>query len=144
LRAKAEASGASIQVLVGLSRDELAKEYQQASVFAMPCRSRWFGREFEGLGIVYLEAAAAGLPVIVGDSGGAPETIIPGVTGFVASGRKNLVAAIAWVSSHPSEANAMGQAGKKFVNEKYNWERVSALFDASVDTAIRSGSPKSL
>jgi phosphatidylinositol alpha-1,6-mannosyltransferase len=137
LRAKAAASGASVDVLVGLSTAEIADEYQQASVFAMPCRSRWFGREFEGLGIVYLEAAAAGLPVIVGDSGGAPETIVPGVTGFVASGRKNLVEAIAWVRDHPSEAIAMGEAGKKFVSQKFDWGRVSARFDVAVDEAVR-------
>ena len=138
LRAKAAGSGASVDVRVGLSREEIAQEYRQASVFAMPCRSRWFAREFEGLGIVYLEAAAAGLPVIVGDSGGAPESIVPGVTGFVASGRKNLVETIAWVGDHPSEAIAMGEAGKKFVSQKYEWGSVSARFDASVDEAVRS------
>lgn len=138
LRAKAAASAASVDVLVGLSREEIAREYRQASLFAMPCRSRWFGREFEGLGIVYLEAAAAGLPVVVGDSGGAPESIIPGVTGFVASTGKNLVEAIVWVRDHPLEAVVMGAAGKKFVSQKYEWGRVSARFDASVDESVRS------
>lgn len=143
LRAKAAARGASVDVLVGLSREEIDQEYRQASVFAMPCRSRWFAREFEGLGIVYLEAAATGLPVIVGDSGGAPETVVPGVTGFVVSGRKNLVETIAWVYDHPSEAIAMGEAGKKFVSQKYEWGSVSARLDASVDEAVRSSLPNS-
>jgi phosphatidylinositol alpha-1,6-mannosyltransferase len=53
----------------------------------MPCRTRWGGLDLEALGVVFLEAAAAGLPVVAGDSGGAPETVQPGVTGLVVDGR---------------------------------------------------------
>jgi phosphatidyl-myo-inositol dimannoside synthase len=49
----------------------------------MDCRNRWFGLEQEGFGIVFLEAAAAGVPQIAGDSGGAPEAVVDGVTGLV-------------------------------------------------------------
>jgi len=55
-------------------------------VFAMPCRTRRFGLDVEGLGIVYLEASAVGLPVIAGDSGGAPEAVLEGETGYVVPG----------------------------------------------------------
>ena len=53
----------------------------------MPCRTRRGGLDVEGLGIVYLEASAIGLPVVAGDSGGAPDAVRPGQTGYVVSGR---------------------------------------------------------
>ena len=52
----------------------------------MPCRTRRYGLDVEGLGIVYLEASAVGLPVIAGDSGGAPEAVLEGETGYVVPG----------------------------------------------------------
>ena len=62
---------------------ELPGYYDAADVFAMPCRTRRGGLDVEGLGIVYLEASATGLPVIGGDSGGAPDAILDGETGYV-------------------------------------------------------------
>ena len=58
-----------------------------SDVFALPCRTHGGGLDVEGLGIAALEAAASGLPVVVGDSGGAPETVRDGVTGHVVDGR---------------------------------------------------------
>ena len=63
---------------VGVDWSALPDFYREMDVFCMPCRSRWGGLEAEGLGIVYLEAGAAGLPVLAGDSGGAPETVDQG------------------------------------------------------------------
>ncbi|WP_049661828.1 glycosyltransferase family 4 protein, partial [Kitasatospora sp. MY 5-36] len=71
----------------GLDHAATAVHYAEADVFAMPCRTRRLGLEAEGLGIVFLEAAAAGLPVVVGRSGGAPDTVLDGVTGAVVNGR---------------------------------------------------------
>jgi phosphatidylinositol alpha-1,6-mannosyltransferase len=67
--------------------DALAPLYASADVFAMPCRDRWLGLETEGFGIVYLEAAACGIPVIAGRSGGSHEAVDDGATGFVVDGR---------------------------------------------------------
>ncbi len=64
----------------------LAPLYASADLFAMPCRDRWFGLEAEGFGIVFLEAAAAGVPVVAGRSGGSHEAVIDGTTGFVVDG----------------------------------------------------------
>ena len=61
--------------------------YASADVFAMPCRDRWGGLEAEGFGIVFLEAAAAGVPAVAGRSGGSHEAVVDGVTGFVVDGR---------------------------------------------------------
>ena len=52
-------------------------------VFAMPCRTRLAGLEPEAWGIVLLEAQACGLPVVVGDSGGAPEALASSAAGEV-------------------------------------------------------------
>ncbi|MFD5422401.1 glycosyltransferase family 4 protein, partial [Streptomyces sp. NPDC127069] len=65
---------------------ELPAHYGAGDVFAMPCRTRRGGLDVEGLGIVYLEASATGLPVVAGDSGGAPDAVLPGETGWVVPG----------------------------------------------------------
>ena len=114
---------------------DLADWYRSATVFAMPVTDRWAGREVEGLGIVYLEAAASGLPVIVGPSGGAPETIIPGKTGFIADGARTLARQLAWIAAHRDEARQMGAAGRAFVTERYGWDAVMDRFDTALERA---------
>ena len=71
----------------GVPGDELPAHHAMADVFAMPCRTRGNGLDVEGLGIVFLEASACGVPVVAGDSGGAPETVVEGETGHVVDGR---------------------------------------------------------
>ena len=71
----------------GVPGDELPAHHAMADVFAMPCRTRGAGLDVEGLGIVFLEASATGIPVVAGDSGGAPEAVLDGETGFVVDGR---------------------------------------------------------
>ncbi|MGH3166533.1 MAG: glycosyltransferase family 4 protein, partial [Trebonia sp.] len=92
---------------------ELAAHYAAGDVFAMPCRTRRRGLDVEGLGIVYLEASAAGLPVIGGDSGGAPDAIAEGESGYVVPGRDvgALAARVAELLADPEKARAMGEKG---------------------------------
>ena len=71
----------------GVAHAELPAHYAAGDVFAMPCRTRRGGLDVEGLGIVYLEASATGLPVLAGDSGGAPDAVRDGETGYVVDGR---------------------------------------------------------
>lgn len=66
--------------------EQLPAHYGAGDVFAMPCRTRRGGLDVEGLGIVYLEASATGLPVVAGDSGGAPDAVLEGETGWVVPG----------------------------------------------------------
>jgi phosphatidylinositol alpha-1,6-mannosyltransferase len=100
-----------------------------ASAFAMPARSRFGGLEVEGLGIVYLEAAAAGLPVIVGNSGGAPEAVRDGETGYVVDGENPAQVAdrIARLLDDPELARAMGREGQEWMREQWTWDQRAAL-----------------
>ncbi|MEV3993418.1 glycosyltransferase family 4 protein [Streptomyces sp. NPDC049837] len=109
----------------GHAHDELPSFYAAADVFAMPCRSRKRGLEVEGLGIVYLEAAAAGLPVIVGDSGGAPDAVRDGETGHVVDGRD--VAAVTGrlvdLLTDRQASRLMGEKGRDLVLRAWTWDR---------------------
>ncbi|MEJ5920562.1 glycosyltransferase family 4 protein [Corynebacterium sp. H78] len=108
--------------------EELPAHYNAASVFAMPARTRGAGLDVEGLGIVYLEAQACGVPVIAGDSGGAPETVIDGETGFVVGGRDvaGLGSALVKVLADPVRAAEMGAAGRAHVAEHWTWDVMGA------------------
>ncbi|MEU1048237.1 glycosyltransferase family 4 protein [Streptomyces sp. NPDC005897] len=98
--------------------------YAAADVFAMPCRTRRGGLELEGLGIVYLEAAASGLPVVAGDSGGAPDAVREGVTGHVVDGRSVAATAdrLIRLLRDPRLARAMGDAGRHWVRTAWSWD----------------------
>jgi len=107
--------------------EELPAYYDVGDVFAMPCRTRRKGLDVEGLGIVYLEASAAGLPVLGGDSGGAPDAILDNETGHVVSGRD--VAAVAdrliELLGDPAAAAAMGNKGLAWVEREWRWDFVA-------------------
>jgi phosphatidylinositol alpha-1,6-mannosyltransferase len=93
-------------------------------IFAMPSRSRLAGLEVEGLGIVYLEASSCALPVIAGRSGGAPDAVNEGVTGFSVDGTSptEVSKAIINLFDDPIRAKAMGVAGRNWIIEKWRWE----------------------
>ena len=93
-------------------------------LFAMPSRSRLAGLEVEGLGIVYLEASACGLPVIAGKSGGAPDAVVEGVTGVTVDGTDSADIARAAISilDDLDEAKAMGVRGREWVISNWGWE----------------------
>jgi phosphatidylinositol alpha-1,6-mannosyltransferase len=107
--------------------EELPAHFAAGNVFAMPCRTRRGGLDVEGLGIVYLEASATGLPVIGGDSGGAPEAIRHAETGYVVPGRD--VAAVAArlieLLGDPAAAAAMGEKGLAWVDREWRWDLVA-------------------
>jgi phosphatidyl-myo-inositol dimannoside synthase len=106
---------------------ELPGYYDAGDVFAMPCRTRRAGLDVEGLGIVYLEASAAGLPVVGGDSGGAPDAIVDGETGYVVNGRSHLEVAdrISGLLTDPAGAAAMGDKGQAWVDREWRWDLVA-------------------
>jgi phosphatidylinositol alpha-1,6-mannosyltransferase len=103
--------------------EELPAHYVAGDVFAMPCRTRGQGLDVEALGIVFLEAAACGLPVVVGNSGGAPETVVDGVTGYVVDGRdvQALATRIGGLLANLDEAAAMGEAAREWMATEWTW-----------------------
>jgi len=139
LRRLAHRLGVPVRFEVGVAFDRLPDLYREMTVFAMPSHSRWFGLEAEGLGVVYLEAAATGLPVIAGDSGGAPETIEPGVTGFIATSTAHVTDALARLLADPERAVAMGAAGRQRVQERFTWDAVADRFEAGLAAAADGG-----
>jgi phosphatidylinositol alpha-1,6-mannosyltransferase len=106
---------------------ELPAHYAAGNVFAMPCRTRRGGLDVEGLGIVYLEASASGLPVVGGDSGGAPDAILDGETGYVVPGRDTgaVTRRIAELLADPAGAAAMGEKGAAWVDREWRWDLVA-------------------
>jgi phosphatidylinositol alpha-1,6-mannosyltransferase len=100
-------------------------------IFAMPSRSRLAGLEVEGLGIVYLEASACGLPVVGGKSGGAPDALLEGETGFAVDGRnpKDVAEAILRLLRDPEMGLRMGRRGREWIIENWEWKRWSREFN---------------
>ena len=108
-----------------VSQAELSKWYAAGDVFAMPCRTRMGGWDVEGLGIVFLEGSATGLPVIVGDSGGAVDAVIDGETGYLVDGTNTaeIAGRIAYLFANPDIAKKMGEAGRNWVTQEWTWDQ---------------------
>jgi phosphatidyl-myo-inositol dimannoside synthase len=113
---------------------ELPAHYAAGDVFAMPCRTRRGGLDVEGLGIVYLEASASGLPVIGGDSGGAPDAILDGESGYVVPGRDTaaLTERLVALLSDPVRARAMGDKGRAWIERDWSWDLIAARLRAII------------
>ena len=111
---------------------ELPAYFDAGDVFAMPCRTRHAGLDVEGLGIVYLEASATGLPVIVGDSGGAPDAVLDGETGYVVPGGDPAAVArrVTELLGNPAAAKARGEKGMAWVDREWRTELGAARLEA--------------
>ncbi|MBG0829357.1 glycosyltransferase family 4 protein [Planomonospora sp. ID67723] len=116
---------------------DLPRFFALGDVFAMPCRTRLGGIDVEGLGIVYLEAAASGLPVLAGASGGAPDAVLPGETGLVVDGASPdaVAAGLVELLADPDRARAMGERGREWVSREWGWDRVAARFAELLEPA---------
>jgi len=98
--------------------------YDAGDVFCMPTRTRLFGLEPEALGICYLEAAATGLPVVAGDSGGAPDAVLAGENGFVVPGRsvQDVATACSRLLLDEHLAQRFGSRGRQWVSQQWRWD----------------------
>ncbi len=115
LRRLASDLAAPVRFLGRVSNDDLPRLYGCADVYSMLCRNRWGGLEQEGFGIVFVEAAACGVPQVAGNSGGAAEAVADGETGIVVDRPDNVddvVAAYTALLDDPARARAMGRAGR--------------------------------
>jgi len=112
----------------GVPAADLPAHHALADVFAMPCRTRGAGMDVEGLGIVFLEASATGVPVIAGDSGGAPEAVQHNKTGLVIDGRSvdKVADAVTELLTDRDRAAAMGAAGREWTESQWRWDKLAA------------------
>jgi phosphatidylinositol alpha-1,6-mannosyltransferase len=137
LRKAVDARGLAHSVVLtgGVPPELLPAHYAAGDVFAMPCRTRRGGLDVEGLGMVFLEAAACGLPVVAGTSGGAPETVREGVTGHVVDPQSPAAVAgvIADLLDDPERARAMGAAGRAWVEQRWSWKSIADTFAAVLE-----------
>ncbi|MGY2084468.1 glycosyltransferase family 4 protein [Blastococcus sp. SYSU DS0539] len=130
-RAVARAGLQDSVVLTGpVGHGQLPAHYAAGDVFAMPCRTRRGGLDVEGLGMVFLEAAACARPVVAGTSGGAPEAVQEGVTGHVVDPRSPaaVAAALNGLLDDPDRARALGSAGRAWVEQRWSWSTIAADF----------------
>ena len=127
MRLAEEAPPGAVVFAGQVSEADLPRYYRAGDVFAMPCRTRVGGLEVEGWGNVFIEAAACGRPVVVGDSGGARESLVPGETGLLVDGSDEGEVAEALVSllRDRPRAEAMGRAGRARVERSFTWPRAA-------------------
>ncbi len=131
-----DSSGAPVRLLGRVEDTDLAELYGAADVFVMACRDRWHGLEQEGFGIVFLEAAACGVPQVAGRSGGAAEAVIDGETGIVVDDPTDpgeVAAALRRVLSDPDLRSSMGEAARRRVVESYDYDGLSLRLAAALN-----------
>ena len=121
-----------IWLLGEVCKHELPAHYAAADVFAMPCRSRFGGLELEGFGIVYLEAASSGLPVVAGRSGGAVEAVQDGVSGLLVDGTDHvsIAQAITRILKDNEFRQKLGKMGRQRVLNHSSWDVVAENLSA--------------
>ena len=132
LRRLAERTSAPVRFIGRVPDGRLPALYGIADVFAAPCRSRWAGLEQEGFGIVFLEAAACGVPQIAGDSGGAAEAVEDGETGVVVTAPSDpgqVAAALASLLDDPSRRMAMGRAARRRAVERFSYDDLAGVLE---------------
>jgi phosphatidyl-myo-inositol dimannoside synthase len=122
-----------------VSEADLPRYYALGDVFAMPCRSRLAGMEVEGWGNVFIEAAACGKPVVVGDSGGAREALVDGETGVLVDGTdgRAVADAVGGLLADPARAAAMGEAGRSRVLRRHTWPAIATTLVHWLQQAAR-------
>ena len=122
-------TGAPVRLLGRMAHEDLPALYGCGDLFAMLCRNRWAGLEQEGFGIVFLEAAAAGVPQVAGDSGGAAEAVVDGETGEVVRHPGDVdavVAALARLLDDPARRRRMGATGRRRAVAELSYDVLAA------------------
>lgn len=125
LKKLANELNAPVTFLGRVPHDDLPALYGCADVFAMMCRNRWGGLEQEGFGIVFVEAGACAVPQIAGESGGAAEAVLDGVTGYVMENPTDvagLAARIDAILSDDELRASMGNASRLRACEEFNYD----------------------
>ena len=135
LASLAKRLGAPVHLLGRVNEEDLPHLIGSADVQAMLCRTRWGGLEQEGFGIVFLEAAAAGIPQVAGRSGGSSEAVVNGVTGFVVDRPADVVvatAALAKLLDDEELRERMGIAARERAINEFNYDDLAARLDRAL------------
>ncbi|HVU60962.1 MAG TPA: glycosyltransferase family 4 protein [Mycobacteriales bacterium] len=127
----------SVYITGSVPFEQLPSYYRAGDVFAMPCRERLQGLDVEGLGMVFLEAAACGLPVVAGRSGGSTEAVIDGENGLLVDGGDvmNVADAICELLLDKPRARAMGARGREWTAEEWTWQSATDCLSRMLDWA---------
>jgi phosphatidylinositol alpha-1,6-mannosyltransferase len=137
LEALATTAGVRERVIFSGAVDDAARDRAlgEAWCFAMPSRAE--GGDVEGFGIVYLEAAMAGVPAIGGRGSGADEAIAHGETGLLVDGRdaRALAAALERILDDREGAAAMGAAARQRALRSFSWQRNARAVAGQLDLA---------
>ena len=139
LRHLVRSTGAPVRLVGRISDLDLPKFYGSADVFAMCCRRRWAGLEQEGFGIVFLEAAACGVPSVAGDSGGAAEAVIHGQSGFVVdrpNDHQAVARALARQLDDAQLASEQGQAARARAEQEFDYDGLAARLSAALHDLV--------
>jgi phosphatidylinositol alpha-1,6-mannosyltransferase len=128
-------TGAPVRLLGRVAHDDLPGLYGCGDVFAMLCRNRWGGLEQEGFGIVFVEAAAAGVPQVAGHSGGAAEAVVHDETGLVVRHPEDPAAvaeAVGRLLDDPAARARMGVAGRQRAEDAFSYDVLAARLGAAL------------
>jgi phosphatidylinositol alpha-1,6-mannosyltransferase len=132
------ATGGPVRLLGPVTNERLPQLVAAADVFAVPCRNRWGGLEQEGFGVVFLEAAACGVPQVAGASGGAAEAVADGETGVVVRRPDDpyeVAAALATLLEDEGLRSLAGQAARHRAEERFDYDRLAAALDRALAEA---------
>jgi phosphatidylinositol alpha-1,6-mannosyltransferase len=123
--------GDSVHITGSVPFEQLPSYYRAGDVFAMPCRERLRGLDVEGLGMVFLEAAACGLPVVAGRSGGSTDAVLDGENGSLVDGSDiaDVAAAVGELLLDKPKAQAMGVRGREWVTERWTWQTATGRLE---------------
>jgi phosphatidylinositol alpha-1,6-mannosyltransferase len=131
----AAGSGVAVRFLGEVSDEQLPALVGCADIFAIPCRSRWGGLEQEGFGIVFLEAAACGVPQVAGASGGSAEAVADGETGLVVERPDDplsVEAALARLLDDPDLRRRMGSEARRRAEDRFDYDRLAGVLDQAL------------
>jgi phosphatidyl-myo-inositol dimannoside synthase len=139
LQRRIDSTRAPATLLGRVPEEQLPELYACADVFAMPCRAnRWGGLEQEGFGIVFLEAAAAGVTQVAGDSGGAAEAVVDGVTGIVVHQPNDadaVASALAELLDDPDRRRRQGEAARRRAETEFSYDHLTTRLAAALEQA---------
>jgi phosphatidylinositol alpha-1,6-mannosyltransferase len=135
-RVARDSAPAPVRFLGRVPDDALPQLYGCVDVFAMACRNRWFGLEQEGFGIVFLEAAAAGVPQVAGASGGSDEAVVDGETGFVVRDPRDPTEVAGWLRALFADAGRrreMGAAARRRAEIGFSYDVVAGRLRTAIE-----------